>query len=209
MSRVDLRLYLVTDPRARFGVVETVRMAAANGATVVQLRDKQADDATLIAQAKTLKEILQPFHIPLIINDRLEVALAAKADGLHIGQSDGDVATARARLGPEAILGLSIDASSQLERVKGLDVDYLGVGPVFDTATKQNHAPAIGFDGLARIIAQSEKDCVAIGGLKQAHLRAVFQAGAKGVAVVSAITMAENPAEATRALRQAWEKAAL
>jgi|AACY02.3.fsa_nt_gi thiamine-phosphate pyrophosphorylase len=209
MSRIDLSLYLVTDPRARFGVVETVRMAAENGATIIQLRDKQADDATLIAQAKTLKEILKPLNIPLIINDRIDVAIAARADGLHIGQSDGDVQAARARLGPDAILGLSIEALSQLDKVSGLDVDYFGVGPVLATATKQDHSEPTGFDGLARIIAQAEKDCVAIGGLKQQHLRAVFRAGAKGAAVVSAITMAKNPAEATKALRQEWENAAL
>ena len=208
MSRFDLSLYLVTDPSAAHGVVETAKAAAANGATMVQLRDKHADDDALIEQAKALKEALAPFNVPLIINDRLDVAVAADAEGVHLGQSDGSLEVARKTLGPRGIIGLSIDQPSQLDPQLSFFVDYFGIGPVFATDTKAEHAPPIGFDGLARIIAQTEKACVAIGGLKPGHLGAVRRAGADGAAVVSAICGADDPGAMTKQMRTEWEGAA-
>ena len=207
MNKFDLSLYLVTDPSARHGVIETVTMAAENGVTMVQLRDKHASNEAMITQARALKALLAPKGIPLIINDRLDVAIAVGADGLHIGQSDGDPKAARERLDPQAILGLSIENPAQLSSGLLNYIDYFGAGPVFSTATKPGHAPAIGLDGLEGIVKQSGIDCVAIGGLKQKHLRAVFKTGAKGVAVVSAITTAPDPARATKQLRAEWEAA--
>ncbi len=186
---LDLSLYLVTDPElcARHGLVETVVAAVRGGVTVVQLRDKHASDDEMIDQARRLKAALAGSGVPLIVNDRLRVALEGGADGLHMGQDDGDVAAARAALGEHAILGLSVQNHEQLSRLDPAALDYLGFGPVFATSTKRNHATPLGFDGLAALVAASPLPAVAIGGLKAKHAAAVRAAGAKGPAVVSAI----------------------
>jgi len=136
--------------------------------------------------------------VPLIINDRLEVAIAAGADGLHLGQDDGDVADARALLGPEAILGLSVQTLEQMARLDVEHLDYLGLGPVFATPSKQDHAEPLGFAGLARLVAASHLPSVAIGGLKAEHVTATHEAGAEGLAVVSAICGTPDPEAAAR-----------
>ncbi|MBW6392761.1 thiamine phosphate synthase [Billgrantia antri] len=198
---LDLSLYLVTDPElcARQGLVETVVAAVRGGVTVVQLRDKHASDGEMIDQARRLKAALAGSGVPLIINDRLAVALESGADGLHIGQDDGDVAAARSALGEAAILGLSVQNHDQLARLDPARLDYLGFGPVFATTTKRNHATPLGFDGLAALVAASPLPAVAIGGLKAEHARQVHAAGAKGPAVVSAICGQPDPEVAARA----------
>jgi thiamine-phosphate pyrophosphorylase len=199
--RLDLSLYLVTDPGlcATHGLVETVKAAVRGGVSVVQLRDKHASDSELIDQARHLKAALTGSGVPLIINDRLEVALASGADGLHIGQDDGDVAAARAALGKEAILGLSVQNHDQLARLDPAALDYLGFGPLFATSTKGDHAKPLGFEGLASLVAASPLPAVAIGGLKAEHAGQVRAAGAKGPAVVSAICGQADPEAAARA----------
>ncbi|MGM0981901.1 MAG: thiamine phosphate synthase [Pseudomonadota bacterium] len=199
--RLDLSLYLITDRGlcSGLGLVETVMAAVRGGVTMVQLRDKHASDAELIDQARPLKAALAGSGVPLIINDRLGVALACGADGLHIGQDDGDVARARAALGPEAILGLSVQTHEQMARVDAEHLDYLGLGPVFATPSKHDHAEPLGFEGLARLVAASPLPTVAIGGLKAEHVAATHQAGAQGLAVVSAICGAPDPEAAARA----------
>lgn len=198
---LDLSLYLVTDPElcARQGLVETVVAAVRGGVTVVQLRDKQASDGEMIDQARRLKAALAGSGVPLIINDRLAVALESGADGLHIGQDDGDVAAARSALGEAAILGLSVQNHDQLARLDPARLDYLGFGPVFATTTKRNHATPLGFDGLAALVAASPLPAVAIGGLKAEHARQVRAAGAQGPAVISAICGQPDPEAAARA----------
>lgn len=198
---IDLSLYLVTDPGlcADRGLVDTVVAAVRGGVTLVQLRDKQASTAELIDQARRLKAALAGSGVPLIINDRLEVALAAGADGLHLGQDDGDVAAARAALGERAILGLSVQTHGQLARLDPGPLDYLGLGPVFATPTKHDHARPLGFDGLAALVAASPLPTVAIGGLTAAHAAAVRSAGADGLAVISAICGQPDPEAAARA----------
>ncbi|WP_280546984.1 MULTISPECIES: thiamine phosphate synthase [unclassified Halomonas] len=199
--RLDLSLYLVTDRElcAGSGLEETVVAAVRGGVTLVQLRDKHASDAELVDQAHRLKAALSGSGVPLIINDRLEVALAAGADGLHLGQDDGDVAEARAALGPEAILGLSVQTHDQLARLDPAALDYLGLGPVFATPSKHDHATPLGFDGLAVLVAESPLPSVAIGGLKAEHLAATHRAGAHGLAVISAICGSPDPEAAARA----------
>lgn len=204
---LDLSLYLVTDPAlcANFGLAETVAAAVSGGVTVVQLRDKHASDAEMIAQARRIKQAIAGSGVPLIINDRLEVALASGADGLHMGQDDGNVAVARQALGPQAILGLSVQRLEQLD-TDALDtdaLDYLGLGPVFATSTKGDHATPIGFDGLAALAAASPLPSVAIGGLKREHVAKVRAAGADGLAVVSAICGTPDPQAAARELLHA------
>ena len=197
---LDLSLYLVTDPRlcARYGLVETVVAAVRGGVTIVQLRDKQASDGELIDQARQLKAALAGSGVPLIINDRLTVAIESGADGLHLGQGDGDVVAARAAMGEQAILGLSVQSHAQLARLDHVPLDYLGLGPVFATSTKHDHAQPLGFDGLAALVAASPLPAVAIGGLEAEHVNRIRAAGAKGPAVVSAICGQADPEAAAR-----------
>ncbi|QJQ94306.1 MULTISPECIES: thiamine phosphate synthase [Halomonadaceae] len=199
--RPDLTLYLVTDPQlcAQRGLEETVLAAVRGGVTLVQLRDKQASDAELTDQARRLKAVLAGSGVPLIINDRLAVALASGADGLHIGQGDGDVAAARDALGPQAILGLSAQTLAQMARLDSAALDYLGLGPVFATRTKRDHAEPLGFDGLATLAAASPLPAVAIGGLQANHMAQLRDAGVQGAAVVSAICGQDDPEAAARA----------
>jgi thiamine-phosphate pyrophosphorylase len=201
--RLDLSLYLVTDPGlcAEQGLVETVVAAVRGGVTVVQLRDKHASDGEMIDQARRLKAALAGSGVPLIINDRLAVALESGADGLHIGQDDGEVAIARADLGEQALLGLSVQTLAQLARVDAERLDYLGLGPVFATPSKHDHAEPLGFAGLATLVAASPLPAVAIGGLKAEHTAAVRQAGARGLAVISAICGRSDSEAAARAFR--------
>ncbi|PRY64490.1 thiamine-phosphate pyrophosphorylase [Vreelandella songnenensis] len=199
--RVDLSLYLVTDAELcrDAGLERTVMDAVEGGVSFVQLRDKHASDAEMIDQARRLKAALAGSGVPLVINDRLNVALQSGADGLHVGQSDTAVQEARAALGPEALIGLSINTLEQLHSAPISLLDYLGLGPVFATQSKHDHAAPLGFEGLAQLAAASPLPSVAIGGLKAEHAERVFQAGADGLAVISAICGQPDPCAAARA----------
>jgi thiamine-phosphate pyrophosphorylase len=209
MSSFDLSLYLVLDPDlcAGTGMVETTRAAVAGGATIVQLRDKDADTASRIATGRALKMVLQGTGAKLIVNDDVEAAIAIGADGIHIGQEDMDARTARNLIGPDMILGLSVETLALAEAVDPMLVDYVGIGPVFATPTKPDHKQPIGFDGLARLVAVSPVPSVAIGGLKAEHTTAVLAAGAQGLAVVSAICGAADPEAATLRIAEEIRKA--
>ncbi len=205
----DLSLYLVTDeglagPR---GVVETVREAIAGGVTLVQLRDPQGKGGHQVEIAKALLAILRPHGIPLIINDRVDVALAVDADGVHVGQSDIPAGLVRQMIGPDKILGLSISKADELAAPDLAAADYLGIGPVFATPTKTNAAAPIGFDGLADLTAATALPVVAIGGLKVEHVEPTLAAGAAGLAVVSAIMAAADPEAAAAAFSAALARA--
>ncbi|MBN9060112.1 MULTISPECIES: thiamine phosphate synthase [Kaistia] len=201
MSRpFDLSLYLVTDedlagPR---GVVETVRAAIDGGVTLVQHRFKQGSTRDFVATASALVDLLRPRGIPLIINDRVDVALAVDADGVHVGQSDMRVAKVRELIGPDRILGLSAAQMHELTPEELGPIDYLGVGPVFATSTKPNAPDPIGFEHLGRVKRTVGLPVVAIGGLKPEHVEPTLAAGADGLAIVSAIIAAEDPAAAAR-----------
>lgn len=204
----DLSLYLVTDASLcrSYGLEQTVEAAVKGGVTIVQLRDKHASDEHMIAQAKRLKALLAGTGVPLIINDRLQVALESQADGLHVGQSDAAVQEARRLLGEQAIIGLSINTHAQLQAAPMALLDYVGIGPVFATVSKQDHAQPIGFDGLASLVKACPLPSVAIGGLKAEHAISVQQAGANGLAVISAICGQPDPCQAARAF-QAFQAA--
>lgn len=196
-----LRVYLVTDPdlcRAH-GLVETVQQAVAGGVTMVQLRDKQATTAERVQTALAIKQVLVGTGVPLVMNDDVEAAVAADADGAHIGQGDMSSGRARALLGADKILGLSCETPQSVMDVDVSVVDYLGLGPVFATATKADHKRPIGFDGLADLVARTSLPTVAIGGLKAEHQRAVAASGADGMAVVSAICGQSSPKRAAEA----------
>lgn len=203
---LDLSLYLVTDAQlcAEKGLERTVEDAVDGGVSIVQLRDKQASDAALLGQAKRLKRILAGTGVPLIINDRLEVAIASQADGLHVGQRDATLLQARQALGDKAIIGLSVNTLTQLAQAPVSLLDYFGFGPVFATPSKGDHEPPIGFDGLAALISASQRPGVAIGGLKAAHLGDVKRRGAAGVAVISAICGQSSPRDSAQQLVRHW-----
>lgn len=197
----------VTGPTRR-DLAEVARRAVAGGVTMVQLRDKTASDADFIATGRALKAALDPLGVPLIVNDRVETVRDIGAAGAHVGQSDMPLAEARARLPEGAILGLSIEAEGQLAAVDWALVDYIGAGPVYATGSKADHAPPIGFDGLARICAGSKKPVLAIGGITARDADPAARAGAAGLAVVSAIAAADDTTLAARTLRDAWEACA-
>ncbi|NLS17232.1 thiamine phosphate synthase [Rhizobium sp. P40RR-XXII] len=199
MKDFDLSLYLVLDPVlcAELGMIETTRAAVAGGATIVQLRDKHAPTAAMIETGRALKQILHGTNARLIVNDNVEAAIAVRADGLHIGQEDMSAADARRLIGPDMILGLSVETEALAIAIDAGIVDYAGIGPVFATPTKPDHKQPIGFAGLARIVGLCPVPSVAIGGLKAEHTREVFSAGADGLAVVSAICGRPNPQAAT------------
>ncbi|MEK1893488.1 MAG: thiamine phosphate synthase [Rhizobium sp.] len=200
MRNLDLSLYLVLDPGlcVAFGMVETACAAVAGGATMVQLRDKHADTARMIETGRALKVALSGTGALLIVNDDVDAAIAIGADGLHIGQDDIDAITARQLIGPDMILGLSAETAALAAAIDPAAVDYAGLGPVFATATKPDHKPALGFEGLSRLIKVCPVPVVAIGGLKSAHVGGVLAAGADGLAVVSAICGTPDPQLAAR-----------
>lgn len=202
MKRFDLSLYLVLDPglcRAH-SMVETARLAVAGGATMVQLRDKEAGTAGLIATGQALMDALAGTGVPLIVNDDVDAALAIGAHGVHVGQDDMPAAEVRRRIGPDLILGLSAENAAAVRAADPSIVDYLGIGPVFATATKPGHKPPIGFDGLRKLAGLSPIPAVAIGGLKAEHVGSLFSTGANGIAVVSAICGHHAPDTAARNL---------
>ena len=209
MKDFDLSLYLVLDPAlcADLGMVETTRAAVAGGTTIVQLRDKHASTAAMIETGRALKQILHGTNVRLIVNDNVEVAITIGADGLHIGQEDMNAADARRMIGPDMILGLSVETEALASSIDAGIVDYAGIGPVFSTPTKPDHKQPVGFDGLARIVRCCPVPSVAIGGLKAEHAANVYSAGAGGLAVVSAICGQPDPQAATALIAKAIKEA--
>ncbi|MBN2233568.1 MAG: thiamine phosphate synthase [Opitutales bacterium] len=205
MSAPDYTLYLVTDdPKAySSSIFDGVEAAIHGGATMVQYRASGGSGRYQYETALRLKERLSQLGIPLIVNDRLDLALAVDADGLHVGQNDLPVQVARRLLGKQRILGLSITDPRQLESVDYSIVDYLGAGPVFATATKTDAAPAMGLDTLSKITRQSKVPVVAIGGINLSNAKSVFDAGVHGLAVVSALSRSQDPQTTARRFRLA------
>jgi thiamine-phosphate pyrophosphorylase len=200
----DPTLYLVTDPELARGRALAALVAAAvrGGVSLVQLRDKHAGGRALLEQAEMLKALLDPLGVPLIVNDRVDVAQAAGV-GCHVGQSDLPAAAARAILGPDAVLGVSLDEAGQVHAVDPAVVDYVAYGPFAATATKADAGRPVGEAGLAEVAKRTLLPLVAIGGLDAQNVAAAVRAGADGIAVVSAIMAAADPEAASRALRAA------
>jgi len=210
---VDLSLYLVTDTRlcGAVGVPATVAAAVRSGASAVQVRDPNADDAEFVLLGRSVAEALRGLAIPLIVNDRVHLVAATGADGAHIGQQDLDPRSARDLLGPDAVLGLSVQTVDQVTAVRRESlalVDYLGVGPVWPQVTKPDATAPSGLDRLREITASSPWPCVAIGGIDADRAAQARRCGAAGVAVVSAICGQPDVAEATHRIRIAWDRAA-
>lgn len=205
----DLALYFVVGPADCDGraIEDVVGAALEGGVTLVQLRDKKADDAALVDLGRKIQPLCRAAGVPLIINDRLEPALLLEAEGIHVGQEDLAVAQIRPRLGYDRIVGVSAGSLEELSRVAQDQVDYLGVGPVNSTLSKSDAGAAIGSQGVAIIRENSSLPIVAIGGIKLPDVAPLISAGAQGVAVVSAIAAAPDPKEAAQRLRNAVEEA--
>ena len=206
--RFDPTLYLVTDPELARGraLSDVVAAAVRGGVTLVQLRDKHAGGRALLETARALTAVLEPLGVPLIVNDRVDVAKAVGV-GCHVGQSDLPAAAARAILGPDAILGVSLEEVADLRAVDPAIVDYVAYGPFAATATKADAGRPVGPDGLAAVAKQTMLPLVAIGGLDARNAAEAVRAGADGLAVVSAIMAADDPEAASRALRAAIDAA--
>lgn len=205
---VDVRLYALVDPEraGKRELPELARLVAQGGATLVQLRDKLSDTRPMVEHARALKAVLAPLKMPLLINDRVDVALAAGADGVHLGQDDMAVEDARRLLGPGAIIGLSIKTLAQAEAAP-LDVlDYAAIGGVFATSSKANTSAPIGPAGLARIAdifrrRAPKLPLCAIAGIDATNAADAVAAGVDGVAVISALSLTDDPQAAARTLR--------
>jgi thiamine-phosphate pyrophosphorylase len=197
-------VYLVTDRYLLSGksLDDVILDAVKGGVTMVQLREKNASTRFFIEEARRIRKILTFYAVPLIINDRVDVALAVGADGVHIGQEDMPYPIARKLLGPGAIIGLSIETLEQAEAAEDFDVAYLGVSTIFPTSTKTDTRNHWGLDGLRKIRDMSRHPLVAIGGIHAANAADVVQAGADSIAVVSAICSAPDPQKATEQLRR-------
>ncbi len=201
--KIDYSLYLVTDRDLSRGrsTLEIVSAAVTGGVTCVQLREKNCSTLEFIQEALAIRDYLAGKGVPLIINDRLDVAMAVTADGVHLGQSDMPLKMAREIAGTELLIGISAESlGDAIEAAEG-GADYIGVSPIYDTPTKADTAPALGLTGLKAIRNAVDIPLVGIGGLNIENASAVIESGADGVAVVSAIVSADEPQAAASQLR--------
>lgn len=200
----DYSLYLVTDRRLSLGrsTVEVVAAAVSGGVTCVQLREKHCSTREFLEEARRVRELLVGTGVPLIINDRLDVALAVGADGVHLGQNDMHISDARRLVGERLVIGISAESVADAIRAEAEGADYIGVSPVFTTPTKMDTAPPLGLEGLREIRRAVSLPLVAIGSIRHDNAAEVLRAGADGLAVVSAIVSAPCPRTAAAALRQ-------
>lgn len=207
-SKHPYMLYLVTDRDLSLGrpLMEVVTAAVQGGVTCVQLREKNCTGREFLQQAIQLKSLLAPLKVPLIINDRVDIALAVDADGVHLGQHDLPLADARRLLGPERLIGISAETVQDALEAEQNGADYIGISPVFSTPTKTDTAQALGLAGIRKIRQQTSIPLVAIGGISNVNAAQVIQAGADGIAVVSAIMSATAPDQAAKELRQILEQ---
>jgi thiamine-phosphate pyrophosphorylase len=209
LHNVDYSLYLVTDRGLARGrsTLEIVSAAVHGGATVVQLREKDCSTRDFIEQALTIKEFVKDRGVPLIINDRVDVAQAVKADGVHLGQTDMPLGMAKKILGDSMIIGISAESQQDAVEAEKGGADYLGVSPIYATPTKTDTAPPLGLEGLREIRKVVRLPLVGIGGLNRDNAAEVIRSGADGVAVVSAIVAADDPQTAADAIKQTIKEA--
>jgi thiamine-phosphate pyrophosphorylase len=216
LPKPDLRLYAIVDPQNTGGhdLISLARAVAAGGATLVQLRDKANDTGPMVAEARALKAALAPYGVPLVVNDRVDVALAAGADGVHVGQDDMAAEDARRLLGPRALIGLSIRTPEQAAAAPLALIDYAGIGGVYGTLSKARAKSPIGIEGLSDVIKVlrgriARFPACGIAGITAANAVPVIAAGADGVSVISALSHRSDPEAAARELRAAVDAALL
>ncbi len=208
MKNEDYRLYLVSDDTLPdTELARIVEQAVLGGVTMVQLREKHGDTRRFLRKAQRLTALLQGTNVPLIINDRVDIALAVDADGVHLGQQDMPVELARALLGAQKIIGLSVESHDQLLAANHLPIDYIGLSAIYPTPTKTDTQFAWQLDGLQWALAHSHHPIVAIGGINAQTLAPIAQTGVHGIALVSAICHDRDPQSAARALRTVIDNA--
>ena len=202
MRPEQLELYLVTDRGLSLGrsILDVVCEAVRGGVTMVQLREKECSSREFLELAVALKERLSGTGVPLVINDRVDIALASGADGVHVGQSDLPCDIVRRLVGSDKIIGLSVESVEDAMKANDCDVDYIGVSPVFSTPTKTDTAPALGYEGLRAVAGLSRHPAVGIGGINAGNAAEIIRCGADGIAVVSAIMSAPDPYAAAAGL---------
>lgn len=200
MNKLDLSLYLVTDNSddvEKF--LNTIEEAIKGGVTVVQIREKTAETLDFYNLALKVKEITTKYDVPLIINDRVDVALAIDADGVHVGQSDMPCDVTRRLIGKDKILGVSASTVDEAQKAERDGADYIGTGAVFPTATKDD-APSVTKDGLKEVVKSINIPVVAIGGINHDNASELIDTGIAGLSVVSAIMSADDPKKSSEEL---------
>jgi thiamine-phosphate pyrophosphorylase len=206
---MDWSLYVITDPRLSRGKshLEVMRAAIEGGATAIQLRDKEASTRELIEVGQALRELTRERGVAFIVNDRVDVALAVDADGVHVGQDDMPAMLARKLVGPDKIVGVSASTVEEALQAEADGADYVSASPVFSTPTKTDTPPPTGLEGLRAFVETLRVPVVAIGGINEGNVEEVIKAGAAGVAVISAVVAAPDIAEAAKRLRARIESA--
>jgi thiamine-phosphate pyrophosphorylase len=201
---VDYSLYVITDRRTAGGrpLVEVVQGAIRGGATVIQLRLKESSTREMLSLGHQLHELTRRAGLPLIVDDRVDVALALQAEGVHLGQEDMPAEVARRLIGPDRILGVSARSVPEAKEAELAGADYLGVGDIFGTTSKPDAGAPIGLQRFAEIVSSVSIPVVGIGGITLENAALVMQSGAAGVAVISAVIGAPDPEAAARRLRQ-------
>ncbi len=195
-------LYLVTDAEiCRRDFFETIEEAIAGGVTMIQLREKNIDSRPFYERAVRLAEITKSAGVPLIINDRIDIALAVKADGVHIGQSDMPIEIAGCLLGPKSIIGVSVSTPEEARLAEIEGANYIAVSPIWSTPTKTDTPEAVGLSGTSEIASVVDIPCIGIGGINIDNAASVIHSGCDGIAVVSAIMAAESPKKSAEHLR--------
>ncbi len=206
---MDCTLYVITDAKLSPGRshLEVAQAAIEGGASIIQFRDKEMSTRQLEETARKIKELTDEASIPLIINDRLDVALAVDADGVHVGQDDMPAALARQLIGPHKILGVSASTVEEALQAEREGADYVSASPVFTTPTKPDAPPPTGLEGLRAIVEAVNLPVIAIGGINEKNAAEVIEAGAQGIAVISAVISAPDIVAAARHLRETVEAA--
>ena len=202
---IDYSLMFVTDDSITNDTIffRILEDSLKGGATIIQLREKSCNTDFFYKRALTSKLLCNSYNVPLIINDRIDIALAVDADGVHIGQTDMPYKIARKLVGDSKIIGLSVSDSQQAIEANKLTVDYIGISPIFDTHTKKTDlAPSLGIEGLKMIRKLFSKPIVCIGGIKKENVADIIKNGSNGIAVVSAISKAEYPEQETKLLKE-------
>jgi len=198
LDRVNWKLCFIADSEAAAGkdILQLIGAALEGGATIIQLRGKKWTSREFLEIGIKAVQFLRPKKRPLIINDRVDIALACEADGVHLGQDDMPLLCAREILGKKRIIGISVSTPEDAKAAEIGGADYIGAGPIFKTLSKKDVGPLLGLEGVRRIREEVKVPILAIGGISVANAADVIAAGADGVAVISAITAADNPKKA-------------
>jgi len=205
------KLHILTDTvlQSRFSHMEITRLAIAGGADTIQYRQKSGSTREMIEIARNMKRLCSEAGVTFIVNDRLDVAIAAEADGVHLGQDDFPIPMARELLGEGRIIGGSAATLDEARKCLSEGADYVGFGPVYPTSSKDDAGPVSGIDILKQVVEIIPLPIIAIGGVGAENIPDVMRAGARGIAVISAVCCQDDPEEATRALYQALNKGTL